>query len=392
MEKEIFMKLSMKVPSFHQHNYFHGIIIICAFAFLLFSCHQSSNSGKRATSFQYIHEVNPMIGTGARGMIVPAALVPFGMVQLGPDTRHWGSGYHYQDDSIQGFSHVHKSGAGCGDFLDILFQPVSEPVRLKKGLKKEYASSFSHAKEKATVGLYQVHLDNFEIDVALTATKRCGFHQYTYSGNSQPGVVIDLKHGNVGACTIIKEDGYDTVMTSYLEIIDPHTIQGYKISSGWAEEQHVYFYTKFSRPIAAYQFSDAGEAFDGKILESTDIKALLNFTLDDPERTLLVKTGISSVSMESARKNLESEIKDWDFDHVVQKAQMAWENQLSKIGIKGGTKDQRTSFYSALYHAFTYPMLYSDVEGYYRGGDFNVHKTKGHDNYNGVMSLWDTFR
>ena len=195
-----------------------------------------------------------MMGTGGDGAICPIAVTPFGMVQLGPDTRLRGSGYRYSDKKILGFSHVHKSGGGCGDFLDIMFTPIVDPAwSSKKAFPEHVASNFSHDNEYSEPGYYKVQLLDFGVEVELTATERCGMHRYTYPQGVPNQVVVDLEHGNVGACSIFSEENFDTVKISHIEIIEPNIIKGYRISNGWAPTQHVYFYAEFSKKIVSYK-------------------------------------------------------------------------------------------------------------------------------------------
>ncbi len=339
--------------------------------------------------------VNPMNGTMGRGAITPVAVRPYGMMQLGPDTRQIEDGYDYNDSSIIGFSHLHKSGGGCNDFLDILFQPFIGENKFDKGSPDNpgsgYRSRFSHSQEKASVGRYEVKLLDYNIDVALTTTKRCGMHHYCYPEDEKPKLIVDLKHGSVLPCTIVKEDEYDTVMASGLKILDKYKIEGYRISTGWVKEQHVYFAAVFSQPISNYIFYDNGKIVTNRTgVKGTDVRLIVEFPKDN--NNIYVKVGISSVGMEGAWQNLKSEMPDWDFDRIVEESRSEWLRELSKIQIQGGTTDQKTIFYTGLYHTLMYPMLFSDVDGKFRGADLKVHVAKGYDNYAGVVGIRDTYR
>jgi len=337
--------------------------------------------------------VNPFIGSGGNGNIIPVACVPFGMVQAGVDTRMENSGYLYSDTRILGISHVHKSGGGCGDFLDILFQPV--PVSILKNIPGEYpstgfSSSFSHQDEQFSPGKYSVRLSEFRTDLSITATSRCAFHRYKFPEKGLNKVVIDLKYGSKGACTIVAEESYDTVKISHLERLDEFTVAGSRISNGWSPEQHVYFCARFSKPIKNINFYKANILCDEKKrLSGTDVKAILEFETDEP---LLVKIGLSPVDVEGARKNLEAEIPGWNFDEIAGNALNEWDKNLRKFAIQDSDEQKKELFYSFVYNTIVYPMLYSDVDGRFRGPDHKIHPSVGFPYYAGVMGLWDTFR
>jgi predicted alpha-1,2-mannosidase len=349
-----------------------------------------------------IDYVNPLMGSGFDGRISPIVSVPFGMIQLGADTRTSGSGYgkmsgsgyHYDDKDITGFSHVHKSGAGCGDFLDILFVPlngINRPANLTNYPTTALKSGFSHEREQAKPGHYSVQLDDYHIKAELTATARCGLHKYTFQKNSAQGLLIDLKYGSTGACTIVKEDAHDTVRVSHLEIVDKYTVKGYRISNGFAPEQHVYFYTKFSKPLkSADLFQQNKKIATVESVSGTDIKGIFYFE-EEGSDVVLVKTALSSVSMEGAEKNLSTEMKTWDFEEIVSKNQALWSQELNKIVVEDKNEINKSTFYSTLYFTLMYPMLYSDVDGKYRGPDKNVHQAN-FPYFGQVVSIWDTYR
>jgi putative alpha-1,2-mannosidase len=306
--------------------------------------------------------VNPFIGTGGHGHTFPGAVLPFGMVQLSPDTRgaDWdgSSGYHYSDDVIYGFSHTHLSGTGIPDGCDILFMPtVGRQLFTKSG----YASKFSHANEKAEAGFYSVKLDN-RILAELTATKRVGFHRYSFPKGSDAKVVLDLKWR-------------DKVISQSLDFVGNNRVEGFRRSTSWAKDQIVYFVAEFSRPINHNEVDM--EADSGEKPEQKGGKFNFRFNLKDGD-PLLVKVAISSVSIEGARKNLAAELPGWDFDKVRADAKAAWNKELSKIEVSGGTPDQMTTFYTALYHTMIHPSLFSDVDGRYRGLDGKVHQLPGY--------------
>jgi len=339
--------------------------------------------------------VNSMIGTAGDGGITPAAGVPFGMMQLGPDTRLSGSGYKFSDSRILGFSHMHKSGGGCGDFLDILFQPVPGTTLAKlpdEYSPEGYTSAFFHKNEKASPGFYSVVLDDFNTSVSLTASRRCGFHRYEFPATGTNHVMVDLKHGNEGACTIVAEDGGDVVVSAEINVVSDRAIEGHRISAGWSAQQHVYFYAEFSQPFKATGiYKDRKILAEAKGLEGTDVRAVLSFDTDG-KNEILVKVGISSVSAEGARKNLMAELPDWDFQKAQNQAKALWQEELSKVAIKDADSKQKEIFYTSLYNTLRYPMLFSDVDGNYRAADHKVHHADGYDNYGSVVGIWDTFR
>lgn len=328
----------------------------------------------------YTSLVNPFIGTGGHGHTYPGASMPFGMMQLSPDTRLKGwdgcSGYHYSDSSIYGFSHTHLSGTGIEDYCDILLQPTTGEYQW---MNEDYKSSFSHQNEKASPGYYSVKLDKYNIGVELTATPRTGLHRYSFpKGTKESNVLIDLLHR-------------DIVLDSWLEQVDSVTLRGMRQSRSWANKQTLFFVIRFSKPFTKYIVAQ-DEKLKGAIkkVNGRNIKAYTSFDLNDGE-PLLVKVAISAVSVEGAMKNLEAEQKAFDFDGTRSQAIIAWNKELGKIEIEGGSKDEQVNFYTALYHASLNPNLYMDVDKQYRGTDDKIHIAEGFTNYS-VFSLWDTYR
>jgi predicted alpha-1,2-mannosidase len=323
--------------------------------------------------------VNPFIGTGGHGHTYPGASMPFGMVQLSPDTRLDGwdgcSGYHASDTVIYGFSHTHLSGTGCSDYGDILFMPAAREVNT---LNYNYASSFDPATEQAQPGFYSVYLKDNKVQVDLTVTPRTGFHSYVFRSDGIQNIVIDLKHR-------------DKVLECGLKVTGPDEVEGYRISQAWAQRQIVYFAAKFSKPFKSWS-TESGDELLVNVAETSgdNIRAIFSFDPSTGDH-ILVKVGISGVSAEGARMNLENELPGWDFDKTRDDAREAWESELSRILVEGGTPDQQTTFYTALYHVMLNPNLYMDVDGSYRGRDLEVHKSDGFRNYT-VFSLWDTYR
>ncbi len=338
--------------------------------------------------------VNPFIGTGAvesslLGGTYPGATVPFGMIQLSPDTREnpdWAQacGYDYNDKTIFGFSHTHLSGTGLADLLDILLMPVTGEMQ-QIASKSIHPSPFSHNNEKAWPGYYQVKLDNGNIVAELTTTTHAGFHRYTFPKGNDNLLFFDINHSR-------EKNSWGTkIINSNLKIIDPYTIEGYRIITGWARLRKVYFHAKFSKPIIEYIVSDEGRLWPNtKEVNSTNITATLKF--QDDGAPLLVKIGLSAVNKINARINLATEISDWDFDRTVANAGEIWEKELSKVKIEA-SEIQKEIFYTALYHAFIQPNVISDLNGDYLAMDYTEKNTgSNHAVHYTTFSLWDTYR
>lgn len=306
--------------------------------------------------------VNPYIGTGGHGHVFLGANVPFGAVQLGPTqiTRGWDwcSGYHYSDSLIIGFGHMHLSGTGIGDLGDIAFLPTFDA--------KTYTERFSHDAEYVRPGYYTVRLADSKILVELTATQRAGMHRYTYPLSSkQPLLKLNLKQGI----------GWDKMTKCQLTQENPTTVSGYRLSEGWAKDQRVYFVAEFSRAVK---------------LQEMQADSVGVFSFDDATKPLLVRVGISAVSVDNAKANLRAEIKDWNFDRVAQEADAAWNDELGKIKVETPNLDDKTIFYTGLYHTMIAPSVFSDVNGQYRGSDGKIYQGD-FINYT-TLSLWDTYR
>jgi predicted alpha-1,2-mannosidase len=345
-----------------------------------------------------ISHVNPFIGTGAvasslSGNNFPGATVPFGMMQLSPDTRNapdWAqaSGYDYNYSNSYGFSHTHVSGPGVAELFDVLVLPFTGSVdQAVSDLKsdKGFCSAFSHDNEKAKPGYYQVMLKTFGVNAELTATTRAGFQRYTFPVNSTAHVLIDLNH------SLNKGSWSTSILNSQLKITDPYTIEGYRVITGWAKVRKVYFYMRFSKPISGNVMINGSEVNAGlQVLDGRNLKAILDFDTND-KIPLFVKTGISGVSIENARQNLTVEIGDQSFDAVAEQAQNAWESELSKVKVEG-TPKQMEIFYTALYHSFIQPNTFSDVNGEYMNADFSTRKLKSGETQYTTYSLWDTYR
>jgi predicted alpha-1,2-mannosidase len=326
----------------------------------------------------HIQFVDPFIGSGGHGHTFPGAVAPFGMVQLSPDTRIDGSwdgcsGYHYSDSIIYGFSHTHLSGTGVSDYGDIMLMPVvGEP----KFLPTEYASQFSHAHEQASAGYYAVKLAN-GVQADFTVTTRVGMHRYKFPAGQQNNLVLDMAH---------RDECIETLM----EILSPTKVKGFRRSKAWAVDQYIAFVMEFSKPIVEVSGWQKGNVSTGsKKFTSTDAK--INFQFTDDGKPLLVKVALSFVSPDGAEKNLAAELPHWDFEKVKVEVSDTWNNELSKIEVSSQNKTNQVIFYTALYHCMIHPSVATDVDGYYRGMDKQIHKAESYTHYT-IFSLWDTFR
>jgi predicted alpha-1,2-mannosidase len=361
------------------------IIVLAALGSLAF--HHSG----AAPAEDFTRYVNNFVGTGGHGHTHPAAAVPFGVVQIGPDTFNegwdWCSGYHYSDSSIMGFSHTHLSGTGVGDMMDVMVMPMTGELRTEPGTREKpgsgYRSRFSHSKESATPGYYSVMLDDYGIKAELTATERAGFHRYTFPKNEQSHILIDLNHRYMS--------GSSKVLEAALNIEGDSLITGFRRVQCWAPNRHVYFVMRFSKPFAGAGIVANGRRdASSREARGTDLKAWVDYRTAAGEQ-ILVKVGLSGVSIAGALKNLEQEMPDWSFDRIREKAHQTWNRELSKIRIESASGADREVFYTALYHTMLAPQLFDDVDGSYRGMDGQVHRAVGFHNY-GTFSLWDTYR
>ena len=331
------------------------------------------------------------IGTGGHGHTYPGATVPFGMVQLSPDTYNdgwdWCSGYHYSDSSIMGFSHTHLSGTGASDMLDFLLMPGTGPAKTVPGLRQNpgegYRSRFSHEEETAEPGYYSVRLRDYDIRAELSATERAGIHRYTFPKSDSSHFILDLLHSF----------GNTPVLWANLKIVGQDTIMGGRSMKGWAPGREIYFAMQFSKPFASSEIVSEEKHLDETVREAkgTSLKCLAHFKTTESE-VILVKTGLSGVSAEAAQKNLEAEIPGWDFAKVRRDAHAAWSKNLLRIKITTSNARHKRIFYTGLYHMMVAPTLFDDVDGQYRGMDSQVHQLPaGLHNYS-TFSLWDTYR
>lgn len=380
------MPLLQSVPSGFQSPMRKLLLPVCLPVLFLLSCGEEKETVPHvcyswdvsAASFDFAKYVDPMIGTGGHGHTFPGATAPFGMVQLSPDTRVDGSwdgcsGYHYDDSLIYGFSHTHLSGTGCSDYGDILLMPGTGEINFNNGAdgKPGYRSAFSHSNEKAEAGYYSVVLDNSGTKAELTASPRVGVHRYTFPQGKDGWLLLDLTHR-------------DEVIDSHLELVNDHTIRGYRFSKAWADDQRLWFYAEFSEPFESVpQEKTKSDSASGKV-----VKWAFKFK---PGKPVTVKLALSPVSCENAKLNMQTEVPDFDFDAVRKKVVQQWNTELGKIEVKSGSESEKKIFYTALYHCFVAPNLYCDVNGDYRGRDKQVHRDTLHPQYS-VFSLWDTYR
>ncbi|WP_073309035.1 GH92 family glycosyl hydrolase [Flavobacterium terrae] len=327
-------------------------------------------------SQDFAKHVNPFIGTDGHGHTFPGATLPYGMVQLSPDTRVDGSwdgcsGYHYSDKIIYGFSHTHLNGTGCSDYGDIMLMPTMGESTFNP---KEYSSEFRHINEKASAGFYAVKLDKHNIDVRLTSSTRVGFHEYTFNNAGEADIVMDLNHR-------------DKLLYGEVNVVDDKTIEVFRRSEAWAKDQYIYARIEFNVPVKVSGYGN--EKNEAKYFSGTKVVIKASKQVKKSEK-ILVKVALSPTSYEGAKLNM-SEIKQWDFEKVKKDAEAAWNKELSKIEVTSKDKDKLAVFYTALYHTMMQPNIAEDLDGKYRGRDNKIHVADTFDYYS-VFSLWDTFR
>jgi predicted alpha-1,2-mannosidase len=362
----------------------------------------------------WIQYVNPMIGTHKMGHTYPGATVPFGMVQLSPETDtlpyavdgkynpsvyKYCAGYQYDDPTIVGFSHTHFSGTGHSDLGDFLVMPTVGKLQLNPGTetdpKSGFRSAFSHSNEQATPNYYKVKLDDDNILAELTTSNRVGFHQYTFPQSDEAHIILDLMYG------IYNYE--DKNVWAFVRVENDTLITGYRQTNGWARTRTVYFAMTFSKPFIQYGTKNFSKkqpyrGFWGKFDQSQNfpdiageqIRMHFDFKTTAGEK-IKVKFALSPVSTVGALANLRAEISHWDFEKAKQDGQALWNKELDKVRVKMGSQADRINFYTALYHTFLGPTTYMDVNGDYRGLDQNIHKAEGFTNYT-TFSLWDTYR
>lgn len=357
----------------------NGLLVLIVYSYI-------SANGALFAQKQLSDFVDPFIGTAYVGHTHPAAQLPFGMVQVGPDTgtdtwEHC-SGYCDADSSIIGFSHTHFSGTGCPDMGDIMLMPVTGNVPFCRGLATDtstgYRSHFSHATEEAHPGYYKVFLDDYNVKVELTATDRVALHRYTFPKSQQLGIIFDLGHG-IG----------DIPIETSISLLNDTTIVGKRRSKGFAEDHTFYFYAVLSKPVtSSISFSDSTISTK-KCVTGKNTKLFIKFGTEDNE-AILVKVALSTTGIDGAKMNMMKEIGGWNFEQVRENAAIVWNKYLNRIEIKPLNAGQRTSFYTAFYHALLMPNKITDVDGTYCLSD-GTRMNKGSDRYTN-FSLWDTYR
>ncbi len=386
-------------------------LLKCSFV-LTALCLFVSNGRAQYSPKDLVDYVDPFIGTQEMGHTFPGATVPFGMVQLSPETdtipysvngRYNGevyrycAGYQYTSPTIVGFAHTHFSGTGHSDLGDFLIMPTAGKLQLNPGTadhpENGYRSNYSHEKEEASPGYYKVLLEDDQITAELTTTIHTGFHQYTYPKTDVGHIILDMNYN------IYNYDG--KVIWASVRVENDTLVTGYRITRGWARNRYMYFAMSFSKPIKEYGMkSDEKLVYKGfwrkfdetknfPQMEAKDIVNYFDFDMTDDE-PIKIKFALSAVSTKGALNNLQSEIPHWNFDQVKANAKNRWEKELEKIQIQAD-RDKMVAFYTSMYHAFINPITYNDVDGKYRGLDQNIYQADGFTNYT-VFSLWDTYR
>lgn len=381
---------------------------------LLLSVSTFAGLAQKKSAEKLVPYVKPIIGTERMGHTYPGATVPFGMVQLSPETDSIGyelngkynprvyeycAGYQYEDKTITGFSHTHFSGTGHSDLGDFLVMPTVGALKLNPGTADKpgsgYRSRFSHQSEVSEAGYYKAKLDDYNITAEMTASTRVGFHQYTFPKADDAHIVLDLTAGIYNYP--------DKNVWTYLRVVNDTLVTGYRQTNGWAKNRVLYFAMRFSKPIASHGFRNEStrqvyRGFWGKFNKTKNfpeiagqrIKAYFDFKTTDGEK-VKIKMALSPVSMQGAINNMQAEVPGWDFDQVKAAAQQQWESELQKIVIQTPSKATKENFYTAVYHTLINPTIYMDADGQYKGIDQNVHKANGFTNFT-TFSLWDTYR
>ncbi len=345
-------------------------LILSIATLLVTACNNKSNNK------QSVDYVNPMVGTDFHGHTFPGALLPFGSVQLSPDTRLDGwdgcSGYHYSDSVVYGFTHTHLSGTGCSDYGDVLLMPFEGEGSVKN---TEYSATFSHNNETTQAGYYSLVMDN-GIKAELTAGKYVGVHRYTFPNDGEKGFVLDLQHRDKTLSSELKYDG--------------KSLSGYRVSNAWNTEQYIAFSLETSIPIETVKFyTNDSLTTEGEKITGDNCKALVYFP--DSVKQVVVKVAISAVGEDGAVNN-QKEIEGFDFDKVKNDAYNCWNKELSKIEVETDDEELKKNFYTAMYHSFTAPYLFTDIDGRYLGQDKEIHTADSGRHIYTVFSLWDTYR
>lgn len=359
---------------------------ICAVLALAPACSDKSEPQAEPSLTSY---VDTSIGTGGHGHVFVGANVPYGFVQLGPtsipQSWDWCSGYHVSDSTVIGFPHTHLSGTGIGDLHDITVMPVTGEVTYARGTEDDPASglwSYSdRSRQVSRPGYYATHLSRYDVDVELTATKRVGFHKYTFNNPADAAIVFDLENGGC----------WDKPVEASVECLSDSVIAGYRFSKGWADNQKIFFVAQFSRPFTSVDLiadDTLAAGADSATAERLYARVNLDVAAGEP---VYLKVALSPTSVDNAMLNLATELPGWDFQATAEAADSAWNEQLSRVKISTPSDDTKKTFYTALYHTMIAPSEFSDVNGDYYGADKQMHKGEGFTNYT-TLSLWDTYR
>jgi len=344
-----------------------------------------------ANSQDYTKYVNPFIGTAGHGHTFPGPTRPFSLVQLSPDMRlfdwDWCSGYNRADSVILGFSHTHLSGTGIGDLGDVLLCPYLGKITFKQGTHSTpddgYAFRFKPNSDKAEVGYYSVVNADDGIKTELSSSHRVGLHRYTFPKSENANIVVDLG-------STIYDPNRKNILESQVEIINKNSLQGYKMVKGWAPYRRVYFYIQFSKSFRSFACNDGEQTQNVQFLRHTNQGVIANLTFStEHQEQILAKVGISFVSQANAIEN-SKEIEGWDFEKLVRESKLEWNNYLSRIAVEG-TNEQKSIFYTGLYHTMIHPNNIADSNGDFPGPDYNIHRSETKKYYS-TFSLWDTYR
>ena len=362
-----------------------SLLFVPVLSLCLASCGSSQKGQEMEDLTQF---VDPRIGTGGHGHVFYGANVPYGFIQLGPtsipQSWDWVSGYHVSDSTVIGFPHTHLSGTGIGDLHDINVMPVVGKVTYSRGDASSYETglwSYSdRSKEVVTPGYYRTHLSRYNVDVELTATKRVGFHKYTFLGNESPAIVFDMVNGGC----------WDKTTEAVIRVVNDSTVSGYRYSKGWADDQRVFFRAEFSRKFDNVEFIVNDSVKEGNMAKGAQLFARVNFAAGNQE-PVYMKVALSPTSEEGAQLNMQTELSGWDFEKTIADAKAAWNKELNKVKVYTTDEASKKIFYTSLYHTLFAPSEFCDVNGDYYGADKQMHKGEGFVNYT-TFSLWDTYR
>lgn len=362
-----------------------SLLFVPVLSLCLASCGSSQKGQEMEDLTQF---VDPCIGTGGHGHVFYGANVPYGFIQLGPtsipQSWDWVSGYHVSDSTVIGFPHTHLSGTGIGDLHDINVMPVVGEVTYSRGDASSYETglwSYSdRSKEVVTPGYYRTHLSRYNVDVELTATKRVGFHKYTFLGNESPAIVFDMENGGC----------WDKTTEAVIRVVNDSTVSGYRYSKGWADDQRVFFRAEFSRKFDNVEFIVNDSVKEGDMAKGAQLFARVNFAAGNQE-PVYMKVALSPTSEEGAQLNMQTELSGWDFEKTIADAKAAWNKELNKVKVYTTDEASKKIFYTSLYHTLFAPSEFCDVNGDYYGADKQMHKGEGFVNYT-TFSLWDTYR